>query len=45
VPATGNGSAGRVRIINRSGVMIDIVVDNGGIIRQTPAYKNLPAPF
>jgi len=45
VPATGIGSAGRVRIINRSGVMIDIVVDNGGIIRQTPAYRELPAPF
>jgi len=45
VPATGNGSAGRVRIINQSGVMIDIVVDNGGIIRQTPAYREMPAPF
>ncbi len=45
VPAAGPGSAGRVKVISRSGGRIDIVVGTGGIIRQTPVYKAPPAPF
>ncbi len=39
LPAAGNGSAGRVRIINRAGVRVDVVVAPGGMVRPTPAYK------
>jgi Tfp pilus assembly protein FimT len=45
VPASGNGSVGRVKLISRNGLRIDIVVSRGGIIRQTAAYKRPPAPF
>jgi len=45
IPITGNGSAGRVKIINDQGIRIDIVVSNGGVTRQTPPYKSPPAPF
>lgn len=45
VPTSGNGSVGRVKLINRSGTRIDIVVSTGGIIRQTPTYKTPPAAF
>ena len=40
IPAVGNGSAGRIKIINISGVCIDIVVTTGGRIRATPPYKS-----
>jgi len=45
IPPSGNGSAGRLKLINRAGARIDIVVSSGGVIRQTPAYKQPPAPF
>jgi type II secretory pathway pseudopilin PulG len=45
VPTTGNGSIGRIKLISRSGLRIDVLVSRGGIIRQTSAYKSPPAPF
>ena len=45
VPSAGNGSSGRVKIISPSGIRIDVVVNSGGIIRQTPPYRTPPAPF
>jgi type II secretory pathway pseudopilin PulG len=45
IPLTGNGSGGRARIVNQAGSKIDVVVNSGGIIRQTPAYSNCTAPF
>lgn len=45
VPVSGNGSAGRVKLISGDGLRVDILVDTGGLIRQTPAYKEPPAPF
>jgi prepilin-type N-terminal cleavage/methylation domain-containing protein len=45
IPATGIGSAGRIKLINRSGVRVDILVDGGGMVRQTPTYKYPPPPF
>ena len=44
VPETGPGGAGRCRIMNAEGIKIDLVVSNGGIIRQTPTYT-VTAPF
>ena len=38
LPATGNGSAGQVGIINRAGIRIDVVVSPGGMIRPSNAY-------
>ena len=45
LPASGNGSAGRVKLISSNGLRVDIVVDSGGMIRQTPPYKTSTAPF
>ena len=45
LPVSGNGSAGRVRLISSNGLRVDIVVDSGGMIRQTPPYKTSTAPF
>jgi hypothetical protein len=45
VAASGTGSVGLLKIINRSGGRIDVVVGTGGIVRQTPVYKTLTAPF
>jgi hypothetical protein len=45
VPASGNGATGRAKLINRSGVRIDIVVQVGGSVRATPTYKSSTAPF
>ncbi len=45
LPVSGNGSAGRIRLISPSGLRVDILVDRGGLIRQTPPYKAAPAPF
>ncbi|MBP1597219.1 MAG: hypothetical protein H6Q05_2596 [Acidobacteria bacterium] len=45
IPAAGDGSAGRIKLINRSGVRVDIVVTQGGRIRVTPPRKSGPAPF
>jgi hypothetical protein len=45
VALSGNGSAGRAKLIGRTGVRIDIVVSTGGVIRQTQPYDNPPAPF
>jgi Tfp pilus assembly protein FimT len=44
-PATGDGSAGRVKLISRNGSRIDILVGGDGLIRQTPVYRNASAPF
>jgi hypothetical protein len=45
LPTSGTGSAGRVKLINQSGVRVDIVVDAGGLVRQTPAFKTATPPF
>jgi prepilin-type N-terminal cleavage/methylation domain-containing protein len=45
LPASGNGSAGRVKITNQAGRTIDVVVYRGGIIRQTTAYSGCTPPF
>ena len=45
IPASGDGSGGRAKIISTSGYRIDIVVSRGGVIRQTSPYKAPPAPF
>jgi len=45
VPVSGNGSAGRVKLISSNGLRVDILVDRGGLIRQTPTYKEAQAPF
>jgi Tfp pilus assembly protein FimT len=45
VPVSGNGSMGRVKLISRDGLRVDILVDGGGLIRQTPSYKTSSAPF
>jgi Tfp pilus assembly protein FimT len=45
VPATGNGSVGRVKLISRNGLRVDILVGGSGQIRQTPPYRSASAPF
>jgi len=45
VPVVGLGSGGRVKLINRAGLRVDVVVDSGGAVRITPTYKSPPAPF
>jgi len=45
VPVTGNGCMGRVKLISSNGLRVDILVDRGGLIRQTPPYQTAPAPF
>jgi prepilin-type N-terminal cleavage/methylation domain-containing protein len=45
VPTSGNGSIGRVKLISQNGLRVDVLVDRGGLIRQTPTYKHAPAPF
>ncbi len=45
IPTSGDGSAGRVKLISASGYRIDIVVEGGGGIRQTPAFKTTTPPF
>ncbi len=45
VPATGSGSAGRVKIQNQQGAHIDVVVTVAGAVRQTPVYKTSTAAF
>lgn len=45
LPVSGTGSAGRVRLISREGLRIDVVVDGGGLVRLTPTYKSPPAAF
>ncbi len=45
VPASGNGAAGRAKLINQSGVRVDILVQVGGSVRATPTYKTSTAPF
>jgi hypothetical protein len=45
LPVSGTGSAGRVKLIGRTGMRIDIVVDGGGMTRLTPTYKSPPAAF
>jgi Tfp pilus assembly protein FimT len=45
VPSSGNGSIGRVKLISLNGLRVDVIVDMGGIIRQTPVYLSAPAPF
>jgi type II secretory pathway pseudopilin PulG len=45
VPASGNGATGRAKLINQSGVRVDILVQVGGSVRATPTYKTSTAPF
>jgi len=45
LPVSGTGSAGRVKLISREGLRIDVVVDGGGLVRLTPTYKSPPAAF
>jgi len=45
LPLTGIGSAGRVRLINPQGLRIDVIVDSGGLVRQTPTYKDPSSPY
>lgn len=45
IPVSGNGSAGRVRLISRNNLRIDIIVESGGGIRHTPAYKTSTPPY
>jgi Tfp pilus assembly protein FimT len=45
IPSSGNGSSGRIKLINRAGVRVDIVVTGGGVVRQTSPYREPPAPF
>lgn len=45
VPTAGDGSKGRVKLINQSEVRIDIIVGSGGVIRETPSYRQSSAPF
>jgi hypothetical protein len=45
LPASGGGSAGRVKLINRDGLRIDIVVSPGGMVRMTPTYHSQTPPF
>lgn len=45
LPASGNGSLGRVKLISSNGLRVDIIVDSGGMIRQTPPYKTSTPPF
>jgi len=45
LPTSGLGSAGRVKLISRTGLRIDVLVDGGGLIRQTPAYTDSTPPF
>jgi len=45
LPTTGGGSAGRVKLINRNGLRIDIVVSPGGMVRATPSYQSSTPPF
>jgi prepilin-type N-terminal cleavage/methylation domain-containing protein len=45
LPVSGTGSAGRVKLIGRTGLRIDVVVDGGGMVRLTPTYKSPPAAF
>jgi Tfp pilus assembly protein FimT len=45
VAAAGAGSAGRVKIMNRQGSRVDIVVSTAGAVRQTPVYRTPPAAF
>jgi prepilin-type N-terminal cleavage/methylation domain-containing protein len=45
VPVSGNGSIGRVKLISPNGLRVDVLVDRGGLIRQTPTYQHAPAPF
>jgi prepilin-type N-terminal cleavage/methylation domain-containing protein len=45
LPATGNGSAGRVRLLSRDGLHVDVIVDRGGTVNKTPTYMGNTAPF
>jgi Tfp pilus assembly protein FimT len=45
VVASGNGSAGRAKLISRQMVRVDVVVGTGGVIRQTIPYHDGTAPF
>lgn len=39
VPIVGNGSIGRVKLISPDGLRVDVLVERGGIIRQTSPYR------
>ena len=45
LPLSGTGSAGRVKLVNQSGLRIDILVDGGGMVRKTPPYHSEASPF
>jgi Tfp pilus assembly protein FimT len=39
VPASGSGSSGRVRLISNNGLRVEVLVDRGGMISQTPVCR------
>lgn len=45
VATSGPGSAGRAKLISRGQVRVDVLVDIGGVIRQTQPYHNGSPPF
>ena len=45
LPISGNGSEGRVKLISRDGLRVDVVVYRGGLIRQTVPFKTATPPF
>lgn len=45
IASSGNGSAGRAKLISTERVRVDVVVETGGVIRQTPPYNSASPPF
>jgi Tfp pilus assembly protein FimT len=45
LPSSGNGTAGRVSLVNNSQTHIDVVVGSSGMIRMTPGYRGYTPPF
>jgi Tfp pilus assembly protein FimT len=45
IPISGDGSIGRVKLISSNGLRVDVLVDRGGIIRQTQPYRSSTPPF
>jgi hypothetical protein len=45
VPVSGDGSAGRIKLVSHNGLHADVLVDQSGIIRNTPSYTGSTPPF
>jgi prepilin-type N-terminal cleavage/methylation domain-containing protein len=45
IPVSGNGSAGRIKLVSNDGLRADVLVNRGGIIRHTPPYTGSTPPF